>query len=115
MLHAIPLAASPTIPTRTLANELKVVVRASEHLQSLLPTIGSKVLRIVEQIQRAATDIAPEALVLAHKDYKADPLWLSMAGQADNHQPSQMILMDSDSCCQAEPAMDIGKLLADLA
>lgn len=93
------------LKVHTFAAEVKLVARASEHIQALLPAVGKKIDEILERLQELYASLPPESPTFTHKDFKADHIWVTPAG---------LTLIDFDSCCLADAALDVGKFLADL-
>lgn len=89
----------------TLANEAKVVKRASEHIQVLLPETYEKILEILDRAQERYSNLPQENPTFTHADFKSDHLLST---------PQGLTLIDFDTCTLTDPALDIGKFLADL-
>jgi aminoglycoside phosphotransferase len=104
-LHRAPLALAGEQDPYRLDAELSAVTRASEHVRALLPGASSRIPAILNRARRLHDRLAQEDPTLVHGDFKLDHLWPSPAG---------MTLIDLDRCGVADPALDIGKLLADL-
>lgn len=105
-LHRGPESLLQDLELATLEQEIKVIQRASEHVQVFLPEVGASILRLLDQVQSCYSRLPQEAATFTHADFKADHLLIS---------PSGMSLIDFDTCSLADPALDIGKFLADLA
>jgi thiamine kinase-like enzyme len=102
--RAPPALAQQRKPTDLVA-EVNAVARATEHIKVLLPGAALRIANILERA-RELYDLLPlESPVLAHGDFKLDHVWPA---------PEGLTLIDLDRCCVADPALDIGKLLADL-
>lgn len=104
-LHQAPLALAAQPEPHDLAAEVSAVARASEHIEVLLPGAASRIAAILDRARELYDLLPPESPALAHGDFKLDHLWLA---------PEALTLIDLDRCCIADPAFDIGKLLADL-
>jgi aminoglycoside phosphotransferase (APT) family kinase protein len=88
-----------------LTAEVSAVARASEHVQVLLPTTASRIAVILTRAKELHDRLPQESPTFAHGDFKLDHLW---------PESKRLTLIDSDRCCVADPALDIGKFLADL-
>lgn len=104
-LHQTPAQLAEDLELKTLADEAHVILRASEHIQVLLPGTGAKISALLERIQRFYERLPQEAPAFTHSDFKADHVWITPAG---------MMLIDFDTCTRTDPAIDVGKFLADL-
>jgi Phosphotransferase enzyme family len=104
-LHNAPESLQQGLKENTFANETKVVRRASEHIQALLPETYEEILKILDELQARYSDLPQEKPTFTHSDFKADHL-LSI--------PQGLTLIDLDTCTLTDPALDIGKFLADL-
>jgi aminoglycoside phosphotransferase (APT) family kinase protein len=104
-LHRAPAALASQVAPHDFAAELAATARASEHVPALLPAAGARIARLLDRARALHARLPPEGPTFAHGDLKADHLWVTPAGP---------VLLDFDSCCLADPALDVGKLLADL-
>ena len=86
--------------------ELQSIARAAEHLEPLLPTVAARVSRILDDARALEAMLPAEPPGFAHGDFKTDHLWVAR---------DRLTVLDFDTCCLAEPALDVGKLLADLS
>ncbi len=89
----------------TFAKEVKAIARASEHVLALLPEAGAAIQRILDLAQELQMVLPQEKPTFTHSDFKSDHLLIGPAG---------ITLIDFDTCTMADPAIDIGKFLADL-
>jgi aminoglycoside phosphotransferase (APT) family kinase protein len=105
LLHCAPPALAERRERYELADEVSAVARASEHVQVLLPAGASRIASILARSQELHDRLPQERPTLAHGDFKLDHLWPG---------PEGLTLIDLDRCCLADPALDVGKLLADL-
>ena len=101
-LHEAPPRRFGVLPHRDLDGEVRVTRRAAHHVGQLLPATGA---RIDEVLDRADADRATTVPAVVHGDLKADHLLVD---------GDRLSLVDFDSCALAEPALDVGKFLADL-
>jgi aminoglycoside phosphotransferase (APT) family kinase protein len=89
----------------SFAGEARAVARAAEHVGPLFPAAGASIARILERAAAVEARLRDETPVLAHGDYKADHVWVGRRG---------ITLIDFNTCSLADPALDLGKFLADL-
>lgn len=104
-LHNGPEALQADLKENTLTKEARVVRRASEHIESLLPEVHSKILRVIDMVEESYARLPQEEPTFTHSDFKADHLLST---------PQGLTLIDLDTCTLTDPALDIGKFLADL-
>lgn len=104
-LHNGPETLQTALKENTLAKEVKVVKRASEHIQVLLPETHDKILEILDKLEGYYSKLPQENPTFTHSDFKADHLLST---------PQGLTLIDFDTCTLTDPALDIGKFLADL-
>ena len=105
MLHNGPEALKSDLKQNDFSKEAKVVKRASEHMQILLPDIHQKILEIVDRAAEYYSSLPQENPTFTHADFKSDHLLTT---------PQGLTLIDFDTCTLTDPALDIGKFLADL-
>lgn len=104
-LHHGPETLQTELKENTLTKEVKVVRRASEHIQVLLPETHDKIIEILDQVEGEYSKLPQEKPTFTHSDFKADHLLST---------PQGLTLIDFDTCKLTDPALDIGKFLADL-
>ena len=105
ILHNGPETLQAELKQNTFAKEAKVVKRASEHIQVLLPETYDKILETWIRQQEYYSPLPQEKPTFTHSDFKADHLSCT---------PQGLTLIDFDTCKLTDPALDIGKFLADL-
>jgi len=105
IMHNGPETLQTDLKQNTLTNEVKVVKRASEHIQVLLPETYDKILEILDKVEGHYSNLPQEKPAFTHSDFKADHLLCT---------PQGLTLIDFDTCKLTDPALDIGKFLADL-
>jgi aminoglycoside phosphotransferase (APT) family kinase protein len=103
-LHRTPTTLVELQP-HSFAKEIKGIMSASEHLHALLPAVGARITVILDRARALHERLPQEAPGFAYGDFKADHLWVTPAG---------LTLIDFDTCYLFDPAIDIGKFLADL-
>jgi hypothetical protein len=104
-LHAAPVPALTGLEAHDFAKEIRAIARAAEHVQALLPDVGAGIHTILDRAQELHANLTPQPTTFVHGDFKADHLWVT---------PDGLTLIDFDTCGLAEPALDVGKFLADL-
>jgi thiamine kinase-like enzyme len=104
-LHNGPETLQYDLKQNTFTREVKVVKRASEHIQVLLPETHDKILEILDKLEGHYSNLPQEKPTFTHSDFKADHLLVT---------PQGLTLIDFDTCTLTDPALDIGKFLADL-
>jgi aminoglycoside phosphotransferase (APT) family kinase protein len=105
LLHRGPESLQADLRQNTFDKEAKVVKRASEHIQVLLPETYNKIVETVEKAQEYYSHLPQEDPTFTHSDFKSDHLLVT---------PQGLTLIDFDTCTLTDPALDIGKFLADL-
>ena len=104
-LHKGPEALQAGLKQNSFTNEAKVVKRASEHIQVLLPETYEKIREVVDRAEEHYSGLPQEKPTFTHSDFKSDHLLVT---------PQGLTLIDFDTCTLTDPALDIGKFLADL-
>ena len=104
-LHDAPDDLANGLPEWDADAEIAATLRASEHFAHLLPRAATTVADVVGRAGELLAHVPSESPVFGHGDYKADHLYAGARG---------LTLIDFDSCRRAEPALDLGKFLADL-
>jgi len=105
VLHNGPETLQTDLKQNNFTNEARVVRRASEHIQVLLPDTHQKILKIVDRAEEHYSSLPHENPTFTHSDFKSDHLLTTSQG---------LTLIDFDTCTLTDPALDIGKFLADL-
>jgi hypothetical protein len=103
-LHQTPESLIELQP-HSFAKELKGIISASDHVRPLLPATNSIIASLIERARVLHDQLPQEPPSFAYGDFKADHLWITPAG---------MTLIDFDTCYLSDPAIDLGKFLADL-
>lgn len=104
-LHRAPDPPEDALPRHSFAAEVKAIARTCEHIHVLLPEVGAQISRVLERAQDLHSGLPQEPATFVHGDFKADHLWIT---------PNGLTLIDYDTCTIADPALDVGKFLADL-
>ncbi|MBK9714893.1 MAG: phosphotransferase [Kouleothrix sp.] len=103
-LHRTPESLVELQP-HSFAKELKGIGSASEHVHPLLPGVGATIKALIERARELHERLPQEPPAFAYGDFKADHLWAT---------PGGLTLIDFDTCYLSDPAIDLGKFLADL-
>ncbi len=77
----------------------------SEHIQILLPETYQKIIDVVDRAEEQYYGLPQEQPTFTHADFKSDHLLTT---------PRGLTLIDFDTCTLTDPALDLGKFLADL-
>ncbi|MET9019719.1 aminoglycoside phosphotransferase family protein [Actinopolymorpha sp. NPDC004070] len=93
------------LPARGTDAELAATTRAAEHIQGLLPRVGGRLRDVVARIGDGLAARPAESPTLTHGDLTCDNLLTTS---------DQVRLIDLDRTGFAEPALDLGKFVADL-
>jgi hypothetical protein len=94
-----------SLPRRDLRAEATATLRAGEHIAELLPDVWSVYTATLAAVVESLDRLPAEAPSLVHGDLKADNLLLD---------EDRLRVLDLDRASWAEPALDLGKFLADL-
>ena len=105
VLHRAPPTLTGELTPHDLTAEIKAIARASEHVHALLPHVGATIDALLHRVYDAYARLPAESPACVHGDFKADHLWVT---------PTGLTLIDFDTCRLADPALDVGKFLADL-
>lgn len=107
--HPSALARQPAgragVHTHSSDAEITATLRAGEHIAALLPTVGRSYGALVAEVGHRLDRIGGEGSVLIHGDLKCDNLIVD---------GDRLTILDLDRVCWADPALDLGKFLADL-
>jgi phosphotransferase family enzyme len=90
---------------RTLDDELAGLLGQIGSVRQFLPSFSARAQSSLERIAALGEQSKRLKLCLCHGDFKHEQLLFDSAGSG---------LVDFDSLCQAEPALDLGKFLAHL-
>lgn len=106
LLHGAGPGLGGDLPKLRFDAQVAATERACEHIGHLLPAAGGAMGGLLSRAGDLFRRLPGEPESFVHGDFKCDHLWL--AGP-------RMTLMDFDSCGIGDPALDVGKMLADLA
>jgi Phosphotransferase enzyme family len=90
---------------RTLDDEVAGLLVQIASVRRFVPSVGARAQSWLERIAALAEQSEPLKLSLCHGDFKHEQLLFDGPDSA---------LVDFDAMCQAEPALDLGKVLAHL-
>lgn len=107
IIHEAPGGSTTQVvrDVRTVEAEASATLRACEHISVLLPGLGATCSHVVAEAMNGLGRLPAERATLTHGDLKADNLLVDAGA---------LTVLDLDRVCHAEPAMDLGKFLADL-
>jgi hypothetical protein len=103
-LHRTPTTLVELHP-HSVEKELKTTASACEYIHPLLPETGARIQSFLARAAALHERLPQEEPTFAYGDFKCDHLWVTPAG---------LTLIDFDTCYLFDPAIDIGKFLADL-
>ncbi len=104
-LHQLPQALAGPLELNDFAAEVKKVAPTREHVFALLPSAATALSAVLDRAREVHERLPVEPVAFLHGDFKGEHVWLT---------PDGLTLIDFDSCCLGDPAVDIGKFLADL-
>jgi aminoglycoside phosphotransferase (APT) family kinase protein len=90
---------------RDFPAEVEDIVQASDYVSALLPSVGAALRALLDRAQELHERMPLEPPTFTYGELKAEHVWVDSEGLA---------LIDFDGCCLSDPALDIGKFLADL-
>jgi aminoglycoside phosphotransferase (APT) family kinase protein len=103
-LHSAPVRLGDTL-AHDFVTDVEKVRRASEHIFALRPRTGEWIDETLERARALYDRLPSEPPTFTHGDFKADHVWAS---------PGHVMLLDFGTCASGDPALDVGKFLADL-
>lgn len=104
-LHEVPAQAAGHLPSYDLDRELRTVRSAATHLAWLCPDVAARAASVIAAVEERVGRLPTEPPTFLHGDVKAEHLLLG------GHVTTWL---DLDRCSVGDPALDLGKLLADL-
>jgi aminoglycoside phosphotransferase (APT) family kinase protein len=105
VVHDLPPKITAPLKLHDLRAEVKQIKRSSEHLPTLLPSASSVVEALVARATELDESLPREQPTFTHGDFISEHIWVT---------PGGLVFIDFDNCFLADPALDIGKFLADL-
>jgi Phosphotransferase enzyme family len=104
--HAAPATwVEPSAGTGGFDDEAAAVLRAGAHVDALLPRVAASMRTTLEGAVAAARELPEENGALIHGDCKLDHFLVS---------GEELMLIDLDRSRPGDPALDVGKLAADV-
>lgn len=104
-IHDRPVDAAHPAPVSDPAREGTASLRSAEHVAALLPAAGERMAALVAEAVRRLGETPAESGHLLHGDYKCDNLVV---------EGDRLRLLDLDRVTVGDPALDLGKISADL-
>jgi aminoglycoside phosphotransferase (APT) family kinase protein len=104
-LHHLPPKLAGPLKLHDFAAEVKLIKRSREHFPALLPPVGGAIDVLLDRAQEVHERLPQEWPTFTYGDFKTDHLWVTSGG---------LTLIDFDTCRFSDPALDVGKFLADL-
>jgi len=105
LLRAVHSSPAAKLRERDPDDEVKAVFRACEAITVQQPELGTLALTVAERARQCLASLEQEPATVVHGDVKLDHVLCT----ADS-----VTVLDTDRCAVSDPALDIGKLLADL-
>ncbi|WP_020579393.1 phosphotransferase family protein [Actinopolymorpha alba] len=93
------------LPHYETATEIATTIRASGHIGLLLPPVGERLRRLISRVVACLDQLPTEPPRLTHGDLKCDNLLSTGV---------EVRAIDLDRAAIADPALDLGKFIADL-
>ncbi|PYU18233.1 MAG: hypothetical protein DMG30_28470 [Acidobacteria bacterium] len=104
-LHRLPEAVAGPLEVRNFVTEIQAIAWASSHIPALLPEVGSAIEALLDRARELHARLPQEQPTFTHRDFKSEHVWVG---------PGGLTLIDFDRSRLADPALDVGTLLADL-
>jgi len=103
-LHHLPRALADPLELHDFAAEIREIVQKSDHIRALLPQVGTAIDALLDRARELHERLPQEPPTFTHGDLTSKHIWVTAGG---------LTLIDFDSSCLADPALDVGKFLAD--
>ena len=105
VLHHLPEADAGPLDSHDFAAEIRETALASDYLSALLPEVGAAIGALLDRACELHQRLPQEPPSFTHGDFKPEHIWVVSGG---------LMLIDFDNSYLADPALDVGKFLADL-
>jgi hypothetical protein len=109
-LHSLPPLA---LPTRPLTDEWPELLAAQPLIERLLPTLTMPYITTLATLQATASLLPTVTPVVCHGALRTDQFLLRQTDQQTTAE-AELLLIDLDTLCLADPACDLGNCLAYL-
>lgn len=104
-LHEVPAPAPGHLPSHDLEREVRTVRSASTHIAGLCPGTAARAAAVIDAVDERVGRLPAEPPTFLHGDVKTEHVLVSGRGTT---------WLDLDRCSMGDPALDLGKALADL-
>jgi aminoglycoside phosphotransferase (APT) family kinase protein len=104
-LHHLPPAVASHLRPHHFAAVVSKIAHDSDQIRMLLPSVGAPIDAQLKRAQELHKRLPQGAPTFTHGDFKAEHVWVT---------PDGLTLIDFDSCHFGDPALDVGKFLAEL-
>ncbi len=105
VLHDLPEPPAGSLQIHDFTAEIEEIAMASNHIAVLIPPVGTAIEALLDHARGLHERLPLEPPTFTHGDFKCEHLWIAQG---------RLTLIDFDTCRLADPALDIGKFLADL-
>lgn len=102
------------LPTRTVTDEWPELIAAHPLIERLLPSLAPIYLATLTALRATAASLPTTTPVICHGALRTDQFLLRQSDQQLTAE-AELLLIDLDTLCLADPACDIGNCLAYLA
>lgn len=105
VLHHLPEPPAGSVKIHDVTAEIGEIAVASNHTATLLPPVGTAIEALLDQARGLHERLPLEPPTFTHGDFKLEHILVARG---------RLTLIDFDTCRLADPALDVGKFLADL-
>lgn len=105
LLHQAPKTLAGELEPHRFEAEIAEVERAWDYIPALSPSTGAMIKAVIDRAKELYERLPQEPPAFTHCDFRAEHAWVT---------PEGLTLIDFDSSHLSDPALDIGKFLADL-
>jgi len=104
-LHQMPVEVfGPIGHSHDFAAEIRLIAQKGVHIPALLPQVGSAIEALLDRARELHEQLPQEPPTFTHGDLKSEHIWVA---------PDRLTMMDFGTVHSADPALDVGCLLAD--
>lgn len=104
-LHRLPPKSIGPLKLQDFASEAGKLARRSNYISFLLPSAGAAIETLLDHARELHERLPPEWPTFTHGDFISEHIWVA---------PGKMTLIDLDNARFSDPALEVGKFLADL-